>query len=224
MAKKNTQLSFTDHRMTCGRGGPRPGAGRPRGPRPRVAHALRTRVPNGCPVHVTLRVRNDVPALRRNAMVRALRRSFADSCERGSFRLVHYSLQRNHMHLIVEAAGREALACGMKSIAARFARCVNRVFGRRGPVLDGRYHSVLLKTPTQVRNALRYVLLNARKHGLRLRGIDPASSGRWFDGWRGTVLQGDAIGGRQDVAAPRSWLLGVGWRKRGLIGVDEDVG
>jgi REP element-mobilizing transposase RayT len=157
-------------------------------------------------------------------MVRALRGSFANSCERGSFRLVHYSLQRNHLHLIVEAAGREGLARGMKSIAARSARCVNRVFRRHGPVLDGRFHAVVLKTPTQVRNALRYVLLNARKHGARLRGIDPASSGRWFDGWRGAVERDDAIGGARDVAAPRTWLLGVGWRKRGLIGVDEDVG
>jgi REP element-mobilizing transposase RayT len=157
-------------------------------------------------------------------MVRALQRSLAESCERRSFRLVHYSLQRNHMHMIVEAAGREALARGMKSIAARFARCVNRVFRRRGPVLDGRFHAVVLRTPTQVRNALRYVLLNARKHGSRLKGIDPASSGRWFDGWREAVGWDDAIGGTRDVAAPRFWLLAVGWRRRGLIGVDEEVG
>jgi REP element-mobilizing transposase RayT len=154
-------------------------------------------------------------------MVRALRRSFAACCERGSFRIVHYSLQRNHLHLIVEAAGREALSRGMKSAAARFARCVNRVFRRCGPVLDGRFHGVVLKTPTQVRNAIRYVLLNARKHGSRLSGIDPASSGRWFEGWRGTVERNDTIGGGRDVAAPRTWLLGTGWRKRGLIGVDE---
>jgi hypothetical protein len=82
----------------------------------------------------------------------------------------------------------------------------------------------VLKSPTQVRNALRYVLLNARKHGSRRRGIDPASSGRWFDGWRGAPKRDDGIGGGREVAAPRSWLLGVGWRKRGLIGVDEDVG
>lgn len=157
-------------------------------------------------------------------MVRALRRSFAAGCERGSFRLVHYSLQRNHLHAIVEAAGREALATGMKSLAARFARCVNGVFGRRGPVLDGRFHSVVLETPTQVKNAVRYVLLNARKHGARLRGIDPASSGRWFDGWRGKPATRDSIGGERDVAAPRFWLLRVGWRKRGLIGVGEAFG
>jgi REP element-mobilizing transposase RayT len=157
-------------------------------------------------------------------MVRALRRSFAVGCERGSFRLVHYSLQRNHLHAIVEAAGREALAAGMKSLGARFARCVNRVFGRRGAVLDGRFHAVVLKTPTQVRNALRYVLLNARKHGVRIRGIDPASSGRWFDGWRGGVDVRETPGCERDVAVARSWLLGVGWRRRGLIGANERIG
>jgi REP element-mobilizing transposase RayT len=218
------QLSFDDHRMTTGRGGPRPGAGRPPGDRPRVAHGRRMNVPPGCPVHATMRVRRDVPPLRRKAMLRELRCSFAKSCERGSFRLVHYSLQRNHIHLIVEAAGRVALASGMKSLAARFARCVNRVFARKGSVLDGRFHSVVLKTPTQVRNAIRYVLLNARKHGGRLGGVDPASSGCWFNGWRGVVDRRDTIGGPVDVAAPRSWLLGVGWRKRGLIGLDEVFG
>ena len=207
--------------MRTGRGGPRPGAGRPRAPRARVLHRTRVAIAAGCPVHVTLRVRCGVPRLRTRAIVKELRRSFAKSCERGSFRLVHYSIQRNHAHLIVEASGKRALASGMKSIAARFARCVNRVFHRSAPVLDDRYHAVVLRTPSQVRHALRYVLHNARRHGARLRGIDPASSGRCFDGWRGPVELGDWIGGPKEVAAPRSWLLGAGWRRRGLIGVDE---
>ena len=75
--------------------------------------------------------------------------------------------------------------------AARLARAANRVFGRSGPVLDGRYHARVLRTPSEVRNALAYVLLNVRKHFRQRRGIAPpvqmdeASSGRWFDGWRG---------------------------------------
>jgi len=105
----------------------------------------------------------------------------------------------------------------MKSIAARFARAVNRVFGRRGPVLDGRFHSVVLKTPTQVRNAL----LNARKHGTALRGIDPASSGRGFTGWRGELGEADVLRGPREVAAPNTWLLQLGWRKRGLIDLGD---
>jgi REP element-mobilizing transposase RayT len=168
-----------------------------------------------------MRVRPGVPSLRSIRFVRELRRSLAEACERGGFRVVHYTLMTDHAHWIVEATDKRALACGIKSIAARLARAVNRVFDRTGPVLDGRYDSVALRTPRQVRNALRYVLLNARKHARRpsqSRRLDPASSGRWFDGWREPVALHDRIGVAREVAPARCWLLRVGWRRRGLIG------
>ena len=133
----------------------------------------------------------------------------------------------DHVHCIVEASGRRALACGMKSLGARLARAVNRVFARSGPVLDGRYHAVLLRTPRQVHRAVRYVLLNARKHarrpGTRAR-VDPASSGRWFDFWREDKVGSDPIGGAREVALARSWLLRTGWRRHGRIGLMEIPG
>jgi REP element-mobilizing transposase RayT len=88
------------------------------------------------------------------AVVREFRRSLAETCERGDFRVNHYSLQGDHLHMILEADDEQALANGMKSIGARLARAVNRVFGRIGPVLDGRYHHRLLRTPREVRRAL----------------------------------------------------------------------
>jgi len=220
------QFSFTDYRMKTGRGGPRPGAGRPRGPRPRVLHRKRERIPGHCPVHVTIRVRPGVRSLREGGFVREFRRSLAAASERGDFRVAHYSLQNDHAHMIVEAKGKEALACGMKSIAARLARAVNRVCNRSGTVLDGRYHHRLLRTPREVRRALAYVLLNARRH-LAKRGqvsratrahLDGASSARWFDGWRPAAASrfGEA-GGRPEVARPHTWLLRVGWRRHGLV-------
>ena len=147
-----------------GRGGPRPGAGRPSGPRPRVPHRRRETLTGSCPLHVTVRVRPDVPSLRTVAVVRAFRRSLARGSERGDFRVAHYALQGDHAHLIVEASSKRALANGMNSIGARLARAVNRVAGRQGPVLDGRYHQRVLGTPREVRRALAYVLTNARRH------------------------------------------------------------
>jgi hypothetical protein len=138
--------------------------------------------------------------------------------------LVQYSLQTNHVHLVVEADGPEALGRGMKSIGARLARAVNRVFARRGPVLAERYHLHVLRTPREVRNALAYVLLNLRKHfGQRApAGIDPASSGRWFDGWSGTRRR---VGPDPPaVAKPRTWLLSVGWRRHPLLRPEEVPG
>ena len=116
-------------------------------------------------------------------MVREVERSFAEGCTRPGFRLVHYSLQSNHAHLMVEARSPEALGRGMKAIGGRLARAVNRVCRRSGRVFADRYHLHVLKTPREVRAALRYVLLNARKHARRLGKVvklDPASSSRWF--------------------------------------------
>ena len=134
---------------------------------------------------------------------------------------MHYSVQNDHAHLIVEASGKKALACGMKSIGARFARAINRALSRSGPVLDSRYHSVILRSPTQVQRTLRYVLLNGRKHGVRFRGIDPASSGRWFPGWKGAADRVFDPGSPREVAPARSWLLTKGWRRVGLIDVED---
>jgi hypothetical protein len=106
----------------------------------------------------------------------------------------------------------------MKSIGARLARAVNRVFSRKGPVLADRFHHRVLKTPQEVRHALAYVLLNARRHAGRRASragkLDPASSGRWFDGWRrGGLSAVDPPA----VAKPHTWLIRRGWRRHGLI-------
>ena len=189
-------------------------------------------MPGDCPVHVTLRVKAHLPSLREGRLVREWRRSLSEASERGAFRVAHYSLQGDHAHLIVEAQGKEALASGMKSIAARLARAVNRVSGRTGAVLDGRYHHRSLRSPRDVRRALAYVLLNARRHLAKRRNaargavhLDGASSGRWFDGWRRDVASlRRAEEGRPEVARPRTWLLTVGWRRHGLVDPAEVPG
>lgn len=211
-------------------GGRRPGAGRkPAGERAGVPHVRRDHFGVPLPAHVTLRVRRDVPSLRTVSIVRELERSFRIGCVRKEFRLVHYSLQGNHAHLIVEATDRAALGRGMKSIGARVARAVNRVAGRKGPVLADRYHLRLLPTPKQVRNALRYVLLNARRHAAADRvtltrnvRLDPASSAPWFDGWKRRRLPPEAAASvapraARPVARARTWLLSIGWRRHGLL-------
>ena len=210
-------------------GGARLGAGRPAAENSGVRHGSRASF-SKLPAHVTLRMRDDVPSLRAVPIVHEIERTFARGCARPGFRLVHYSLQGNHAHLVVEARDRDALGRGMKAIGARLARAVNRIAGRDGRVFADRYHLELLPTPRQVRNALRYVLLNARKHAQRSTGAektdarrDPASSARWFDGWRRRVPEasnhrrGTFAIDRPSVARPRTWLLRVGWRRHGLL-------
>jgi hypothetical protein len=174
-------------------------------------------------------MRSDVPSLRLARIVDEIERTFAVGCERPGFRLVHYSLQDNHAHLIVEAQDHEALGRGMNAIGARLARAVNRAADRSGRVLADRYHHHVLGTPREVHRALRYVLLNARKHALKgndkragVVRLDPASSARWFDGWKANRLaavdrKSHAPPQHRPVAPPRMWLVTVGWRRHGLL-------
>jgi len=170
---------------------------------------------------VTLRVRGGLPRLRSRRLAGELRRSFGEACERGDFRLVHYSVQHDHVHLLVEAEDQAALGRGMKSLGARVSRAIQGVFRVTGRVLAQRYHAHVLRTPREVRRALAYVLLNVRKHWHERRGaapplrLDDASSSRWFDGFT-FQLPGDRTGPRE-VASPRTWLLARGWRRHGLI-------
>jgi len=206
-------------------GGTRQGAGRKPGPIRWDPHRQRAPLASRYPCHITMKVVRDVPSLRSARLVTELERSWQKACERGRFRLTHYSIQGDHVHMIVEASSARDLACGLKAITARFARGVNRVFRRTGRVLADRCHVHVLRTPREVRNAIAYVLLNARRH-LAKRGrrppitpqVDPASSGRWFSGWRGEALPSHDP---PAVAAPRTWLLSVGWRRRGLIDAAE---
>ncbi len=174
-------------------------------------------------------MREDVPSLRSKRFVRVFRRSLRQVRRRDDFRVVHYSVQRNHVHMIVEAAGKEALSRGMKAVASRLARAANRVFGRSGRVLAGRYHLRALRNPREVRHAIAYVLLNARKHWRERWGqappvrIDAASSGRFFDGWRGGAPLYNERRDEREVSPARSWLLRTGWRKWGLISVPKEA-
>ena len=209
-------------------GGARPGAGRKPGSVRRDPHRRRAPLAAQHPCHVTLKVKREIHQLRCAKLVRELERSWREACQRRRFRLVHYSIQGDHVHLIVEASSARDLACGMKSIAARFARAVNRVFHHAGRVLADRGHVHVLRTPREVRNAIAYVLLNARRHFMKRAGrppaaapCDPASSGRWFDGWFGGK---DGTRDPPAVAQPRTWLLRIGWRRRGLIDPAETPG
>src|SRR5262249_51404936 len=100
----------------------------------------------------------------------------------------------------------------------RIARAVNRALGRRGRVWAERYHARALTTPRAVRNALVYVLMNFRKHLGTGPGVDDCSSAPWFVGWRGKVEERSTP---SPVANARPCLARLGWRRHGLIALDE---
>lgn len=219
-------------------GGARRNAGRKPGTRPSVPHRARPQHHGWQPVHVTLRAR--VAALRSQFVFPTIQLALVRATRRDSprFRVVHFSVQRSHLHLVVEASDRRALSSGMSGLATRIARYVNELLSRRGRFWAERWHGRALTTPREVRNAIVYVLANARKHA-RIAlpaGVDPYSSTLWFDGWRDF----DAQSGlpppffearswpRETLECPtaadfaaQTWLCRAGWRRHGLIAVTE---
>lgn len=160
-----------------GWGGRREGAGRPKGKWPKVAHLRRAEHKRHVPVHVTLRRERGLPSLREERPHNLLK-EVVRSSQREGFRIVHYSVQADHVHLIVEAETKALLASGMRAFAIRAARRFNRdvLRRRRGRVWGDRYHRHDLATPPEVRHALVYVLANGVKHRQVEPGeLDPCS-------------------------------------------------
>ncbi|HEY4244364.1 MAG TPA: transposase [Kofleriaceae bacterium] len=195
-----------------GRGGKRRGAGRPaKGVRSSERHETREPVRASWPVHVTLRVRGGL-YLRKHRIWRAIAKA---SRAVTSGTVVHASVQHDHIHLIAEAVDQYALAKAMHAFQVSAAHWINRAEKRSGRVFADRYHAHVLKTPSETRNAIRYVLSNWRKHGEDQHctwAVDPFSSGYAFFDER-------APSGYEPMATspPRSWLLREGWQRAGAI-------
>ncbi len=180
------------------RGGKRDGAGRkPKGDNAGVSHARRPEFKARHPVHVTMRVRPGVGFLRGYSRKRAIEDALREAKLRFGMRVVHYSIQGTHLHLIVEVDDPSMLSRAIQGLTIRLARALNRIAGRVGKVFADRFHAHVMKTLGEVVNAVRYVVENFRHHlreDVAPQGVDPCSSAAWSsdDG---------------PVSPPRTWLL-----------------
>ena len=221
---------------------------KPKGKRPSSPHTVRPTLKPWEPVHVVLGVHQDIKNLRKRHMYKAFYAATIAVAlhewsydQKNAFRIVHISIQTNHVHLIVEAANKDALSRGMQSFQISAAKHINRAYSeraglsrrRRGSVFPDRYHEEIITSPRQARHALSYVLNNWRKHGQdrvneAARGwkIDLFSTAAQFWGWKGCEETDGLWGWREGydplvVYAPRTWLLREGWMKHGRIDCNE---
>lgn len=217
------------------RGGKRKGAGRkPKGKRAGSPHQARPEIRSTYALHIVLRVVPEVGSLRRRDMYKAMREATVVAAVRERIRIVHVSLQRTHVHLLVEAESKQVLARGMQGFQISAARNVNRILGedryrrRRGQVFVDRYHLEVITSPTRARHAISYILNNWRRHREDRNGIastwlvDPFSSAISFPDWK--ELEGkDLMWPIREtcdplvVRRPASWLLREGWKMTGSV-------
>jgi REP element-mobilizing transposase RayT len=209
------------------RGGRRSGAGRKRSKErwqdPR--HSTRESLDYRHPVHVMLRTRESVPELRQRRNYEAIRKTLVRYVNGRDFRIVHISIQQNHLHLIVEASDAEKLTRGMQSFAINCARAINRAWDRSGKVFKFRYKAKQIRDCEYARNVISYVLNNWRRHrqdfanGRELTAIlDEYSSAISFTGWKGNRRWKIPPGHVPlPVSPPRTALLKSDWQRFGLI-------
>lgn len=172
------------------------------------------------------------PSFRAQLVYETILGELRDAKHRG-VRVVHYSIQDNHLHLMVEGEDRGDLSKQMCRLFSRIAMAVNRVARRHGALFRDRHHRVELANPTQVRNALVYILFNNRKHANGAdqmsgdaRGLfDAFSSAAWFEGWAPEarpppeILTLARAHSPTDTASrPRTWLARFGWREGRIAG------
>lgn len=230
-------------------GGKRRGAGRKQvNARKSQPHRARPAIAPNSVVLVSLRVAPNVRRMRRRDAYRALRRALLVVLARTDFRVVHISVQGNHVHLLLEAESKNALARGMQAFQISAARRLNHVDvddrgnPRHGPVFIDRYHMEVVTTPTHARHSLAHVLNNWRRHKedrapySKTWTIDPYSSAASFAGWaEGSDEPTRLLAGPRrawpdlddeplPVCRPQTWLLRDGWRLGGAISIREVPG
>jgi len=199
-------------------GGKRRGAGRkpPKDRRCSEAHRKREKVDPRKPLHVVLRAVRGL-RLRSSKIYHAIREALAAA---KLVRIVHVSIQQSHVHLIVEAAHARNLSRGLQGFQISAAKKINAALGVSGKVFADRYHAVPLGSPRQIRNTLAYVLNNWRHHDVELAStIDPFSSASTFEGWKESPRAFPSTYVPLPVDEPATWLLRVGWKRRGPISV-----
>jgi REP element-mobilizing transposase RayT len=225
---RQPEMTQLDLPLATGWGGKRRGAGRkPAGPRARVSHAKRPEHKARHPVHVTLRAKAGLPSFRQQRIYALIAQVIRDQRRRrykDVFRVVHFSIQSNHLHLIIEAdttAGSHPLRSGVSGLAIAIARRLNAMLKRKGKVWDDRFHRHDLTTPTETRRCLAYVFDNYVHHGERTFGegvLDAYSTAWLFEGWdKPHVLFSDEDRWRWPVCPAKTWLLTKGYAYHGPL-------
>ena len=189
----------------------------------KIAHIPRPDLNSKTPAHINIKVRKDIPNLRRKSIYKMLKIGVKKARIKG-LKVIHFALVSNHLHLIIEADGNKELAQGMRSFLISFAMNINNSLKRRGSLFVDRYNMEVIKVPRRMHYLLSYVFKNNSKHQKRKFVTDPYSSVITFN--EQEVLFGKKVPSPFDpetkkklkrflgsfLSPPESWLATTGWK------------
>lgn len=176
------------------------------------------------PLMITMNLKQGIQGFRNRRMLEKFKECARESKAFG-VHVLHFSLQRDHIHVFIEAKDNSSLARGMKSLGGRMGRALRSILGGRGSVFKGRYHLRVLHSPSQTKNALAYVLLNQSNHEKEAPRVDYYSSAAHFGEWKTLIgrrwrtklseFNLETVELPDYLSEPRSWLASEGWRRAG---------
>ena len=212
--KRDPQLSFEMR----SHGGSRKRSGRKKRIENEPKHVARAEVDSRIPMHISFKLIPGTPCLRTPKFMKEFALILANARRRG-LRVQQYTIESNHIHLLAEADSNSQVSRGMSSLKISIVWALRRIFMYHGRVFVERYFVVHLKSPTQMRNALRYVLFNHAKHTKCAFFADVYSSIFGFgDAHEFAEVRAErappwfaAIA--RELADAKTWMQKTGWRR-----------
>jgi REP element-mobilizing transposase RayT len=163
--RKNQQLSFINSK----------GAGRPAINDPGIRHRERPILTKPTSLHLTVKILRAKAKLKNKIILSILKRSIMNARKKG-LRVIHYSLEYDHIHLLIEADDNFILGKGMQAFGVTFSKALNRMRKMRGAVYKHRYHFRKIIGARQLKNVLNYLFTNGLKHNTAKSILNPFNS------------------------------------------------
>lgn len=149
--KKGTQLKFFGKR------------GRPAIHDRGIRHIERPRFNRPRSFHLTIKVKSNKADIQNKKILKALHHAIFRGRLKG-LKIVHYTLEFNHVHLLVEASCNRVMHSGMQALGISLAKAINRFKSLKGSVYKHRYHYRQISSPRDLKNVLHYIFHNGIKH------------------------------------------------------------
>lgn len=140
-----------------------------------IRHTERPKFKNARSLHLTIKVRENKADIKSIKLLKALHHAIKRA-RLMKLKIIHYTLEYNHVHLLVEADTHHALHRGMQAFGISFSKAINKTKRLKGTVYKHRYHFRQICSSRELKNVLHYIFHNGIKHGRTSSLIDPFNS------------------------------------------------
>lgn len=150
-------------------------AGRPAKNDAGIRHTKRPDLTRPSSLHLTVKIEKSKANLKNKNVLAILKKAIFNARRQG-LKVIHYSLEYDHIHLIIEADNNRTLGKGMQAFGVTLAKAINRMRKVKGQVYKHRYHFRQITSSRQLKNVMTYIFNNGVKHKTSATALSPFNS------------------------------------------------